>query len=86
MMRCRTIVEKNKGIPTMRGADVTQDSMFSYLPLEGYVPKDHPLRPIREIVNTALREPGTQPCVSRYRSGATRWRTCGSAPAIPISI
>ena len=40
----------------MRGADVTQDGMFSYLALEDYVPKGHPLRPIREIVNAALRE------------------------------
>lgn len=39
----------------MRGADVTQDSMFSYLTLEDYVPEKHPLRPIREIVNAALR-------------------------------
>jgi len=55
-MPCRMIVEKNKGEPTMRGADVTQGGMFSYLTLEEYVPKDHPLRPIREIVNAALRE------------------------------
>ncbi len=40
----------------MRGADVTQEGMFSYLTLEDYVPKEHPLRPIREIVNAALRE------------------------------
>jgi transposase len=40
----------------MRGADVTQDSMFTYLTLEGYVPKEHPLRAIRNIVNAALRE------------------------------
>ena len=39
----------------MRGADVTQGSMFSYLTLEDYVPKHHPLRPIQEIVNAALR-------------------------------
>ena len=40
----------------MRGTDVTQDGMFSYLTLEDYVPKGHPLWPIREIVNAALRE------------------------------
>ena len=40
----------------MRGADVTQESMFSYQTLGDYVPAAHPLRPIREIVNTALRE------------------------------
>lgn len=55
-MRCPTIVGKNKRETTMRGADVSQDSMFSYQTLEDYVPKDHPLRAIREIVNAALRE------------------------------
>ena len=40
----------------MRGVDVTQESMFSYQTLSEYVPEAHPLRPIREIVNAALRE------------------------------
>lgn len=40
----------------MRGADVSQGSMFSYLTLKNYVPKEHPLRPIREMVNVALRQ------------------------------
>lgn len=41
---------------TMRGADVTQDSMFSYMTVSKFVPPEHPLRPIREILNAALRE------------------------------
>ena len=40
----------------MRGADVMQENMFSYLTLTDYVPETHPLRAIREIVNAALRE------------------------------
>ena len=40
----------------MRGTDVSQESMFSYQTLGEYVPEGHPLRPIREIVNAALRE------------------------------
>jgi transposase len=40
----------------MRGDDIQQDSMFSYLSPEARVPKNHPLRPIRQMVNQALRE------------------------------
>ena len=40
----------------MRGADVTQESMFAYATLGDFVPAEHPLRPIREILNAALRE------------------------------
>jgi transposase len=40
----------------MRGDDVQQQAMFSYLSPEARVPKDHPLRLIREMVNRALRE------------------------------
>ena len=39
----------------MRGADVTQENMFSYVTLGDLVPVEHPLRPIREILNTGLR-------------------------------
>src|SRR4030043_1590423 len=39
----------------MRGDDIHQDSMFSYLSPEARVPKDHPLRPLRQMVNQALR-------------------------------
>jgi transposase len=41
---------------TMRGDDVQQEAMFSYLSPEARVPQDHPLRPIRQIVNQALAE------------------------------
>ena len=40
----------------MRGDDVQQQAMFSYLSPEARVPRDHPLRPIRNMVNQALRE------------------------------
>jgi transposase len=40
---------------TMRGADAMQESLFTYRTLNDFVPADHPLRPIREIANTALK-------------------------------
>ena len=40
----------------MRGADVTQEGLFIVKKTADYVPADHPLIAIREIVNTALRE------------------------------
>ncbi len=40
----------------MRGKDVQQQAMFSYLSPEARVPQDHPLRPIRDLVNQALAE------------------------------
>jgi len=38
----------------MRGWDVRSDVLFSYMNCEARVPKDHPLRPIRQMVDTAL--------------------------------
>jgi transposase len=38
----------------MRGADARTDQLFSYLSCEARVPKDHPLRAIRPIVDEAL--------------------------------
>jgi transposase len=40
----------------MRGADIQQDSLLSTVIPEERVPRDHPLRPIREMVNAALKE------------------------------
>ena len=38
----------------MRGADTFTESLFTMRHLEDFVPVDHPLRPIRQIVNEAL--------------------------------
>jgi len=40
----------------MRGEDIHQDELFSYGSLETRVPSDHPLRPIRTMVDEAWRE------------------------------
>jgi transposase len=41
---------------SMRGTDNHQDGMFSYISPAARVPEDHPLRPIKKMVNQALRE------------------------------
>jgi transposase len=38
----------------MRGFEQPSDALFVYLSPESFVPKDHPLRPIRQMVDTAL--------------------------------
>jgi transposase len=38
----------------MRGADTFTESLFTMRKLEDFVPADHPLRAIREMVNVAL--------------------------------
>src|SRR5271169_3983810 len=44
----------------MRGADHQQSGMFSYISAERRVPKDHPLRAIRAMVDVALCNMGPQ--------------------------
>jgi transposase len=39
----------------MRGQDTQQSAMFSYLAPEERVPEDHPLRPIRQMVDVTLK-------------------------------
>ena len=38
----------------MRGADIFTESPFTLHRLEDFVPREHPLRPIRQMVNEAL--------------------------------
>jgi len=40
----------------MRGEDAQQEAMFSYVSPEKRVPMDHPLRPVREMVDSILKE------------------------------
>jgi transposase len=42
------------GVLAMRGGDVRTEALFSYLSCEARVPVDHPLRPIRTLVDQAL--------------------------------
>jgi transposase len=44
------------GFQSMRGTDVHQEGLFSYLSPESRIPKEHPLRPVRAMVNQALAE------------------------------
>src|SRR5262245_46377112 len=39
----------------MRGGDAKTEALFSYVSCEARVPSDHPLRPIRKLVDEALR-------------------------------
>ncbi len=40
--------------PAMRGSDQRSGALFSYVGLESRVRRDHPMRPIRVIVNEVL--------------------------------
>jgi transposase len=40
----------------MRGPDNAQSSMFSYISAERRLPRDHPLRKIRVMADTALKD------------------------------
>jgi len=44
----------------MRGPDIQQDTLFSTVSPEQRVPKDYPLRPIRKMVDQALKAPGPE--------------------------
>ena len=39
----------------MRGEDVFQESLFTTVQLESFVPEDHPLRPIKTLLDGAMK-------------------------------
>lgn len=47
--------QRDSGARPMHGADVTRESLFTTVHQERFVPADHPLRPIRGLVNEALK-------------------------------
>src|SRR5881628_2569591 len=59
---------------SMRGDDFNQEDIFSYISPEERVPKDHPLRPIRKMVDAVLAD--LSRCFSRLYSDVGR-------PSIP---
>jgi transposase len=54
----------------MCGGDNLQDGIFSYISLEKRVPADHPLRPIRKLVDEILK--GMSPQFSKLYSNVRR--------------
>ena len=48
-------------IERMRAADGFTELMFTVLKLDDFVPKDHPLRPIRSWLNDALKHSAAFP-------------------------
>jgi hypothetical protein len=52
----------------MRGDDNQQEGMFSYISPEKRIPADHPLRPIRKMVDEILKEMSPQfaKCTPRW--------------------
>jgi hypothetical protein len=59
----------------MRGDDNQQEGMFSYVSPEKRVPADHPLRPIRKMVDEILKEMSPQFASCTRKRGAHRFST-----------
>ena len=65
----------------MRGDDNQQERMFSYISPEKRVPENHPLRPIRKLVDEILKEMSPRSrsviqksyCVANRDSGGDGW-------------
>jgi hypothetical protein len=58
----------------MRGEDEKQEDIFSYVSPEKRVPQDHPLRPIRKLVDQVLKEMSPQFARLYAKVGGLRFR------------
>ena len=80
----------------MRGDDNQQEGMFSYVSPEKRVPADHPLRPVRKMVDEILKEMSPQfaklysevgrPSIAperlfRFTDSCTHWKVIHSSTA-----
>src|SRR6059058_2597244 len=70
----------------MRGAEYEQSSMFSYISAERRVPKDHPLRAIRTMVDAALKELGRASRACTRRWGGLRYAGAAAARAVTAGL
>jgi transposase len=62
----------------MRGSDIRTGELFSYVDLEERVPKNHPLRLIRRIVNEVL--------AALDREFSELYAAAGASPAMARTI
>jgi len=53
-LRDKRMRYRSSGAQAKRGADITQQALFTPVHLETFVPTDHALCPIRAMVNEAL--------------------------------
>lgn len=60
----------------MRGADVQQGGLFSYVSEESWIPANHPLRAVRTADRGEGGAQGASVAMSRPDRGATRPWTC----------
>lgn len=57
----------------MHGADITQAALFSYRTLEEHIPKEHPLRKLRIVVDAILASMNTELGGSARNSVCEAW-------------
>src|SRR6266404_4060587 len=74
-------MKEGQGDERMRGDDNQQEGMFSYVSPEKRVPADHPLRPIRKMVDEILKE--MSPRFAKLYSDVGRPSIAGATVSVP---